>query len=96
MSDQGSNPADRARRIKASREEHAKITAFINTKWRSRACHLCQANDWEISVYAVLPIGQSPASMVFGQQVLPCVAVVCKNCGNTHLISAVIAGLVSP
>lgn len=76
-------------------DAQAKISKFINEKWKSRNCHLCHANTWEVNGFVVLPVGDSPTQMVLGQRVLPTVAVVCRNCGNTHIVNAVVSGLVS-
>ncbi len=75
-------------------EVEDKVRDFINTKWTTKKCHLCAANDWAIRGYVLLPIGDK-LHLVIGQEVLPSVVVVCKNCGNTHVINAVIAGAVS-
>jgi predicted nucleic-acid-binding Zn-ribbon protein len=73
-----------------------KATQFINEKWRSKTCHLCGANNWVINGYVVLSVGDTPLDVVLGGQALPCVAMVCKNCGNTHLINVFVAGMVAP
>jgi hypothetical protein len=73
-----------------------KLAAFINSKWKTKECVLCSANDWTVNGYVVLSSQDSVQGLVLGGQVLANAAVICKNCGNTHLINLVTAGVVPP
>ena len=72
-----------------------KITTFLNEKWKAKTCLQCAGNDWDLHGYIGLSLAGEPKDIALGGQVLPCVAVVCKNCGNTLLINVIVAGLVS-
>lgn len=73
------------------------LIAFLNGKFGTNPnCRLCTVNAWEFNGFIALGLSDSPGVAQFGGQNLPSVALVCKNCGNTVLINAVIAGLVLP
>ncbi len=75
-------------------ETIAKISALINVKWRKKDCHLCGANAWVVNGFMSMPLGDKGTELTLGGQIFPCVAVVCGNCGNTHFINGLVAGVV--
>lgn len=71
------------------------VLSIINRKWKNKNCLLCGANAWAINGYVTLTMSNVPTEQVIGGGVvLPSAAVICRNCGNTHIINLVIAGLV--
>ena len=75
-----------------SPEKHQKLVEHINAKWKSQACWLCGTNSWDVAAYVGLQLSDH-GGLVIGGQFLPVVAVTCKNCGNTVLVNAIIAGI---
>jgi predicted RNA-binding Zn-ribbon protein involved in translation (DUF1610 family) len=73
------------------------VIAFINylkTKWgATKVCPMCGNTKWNVleSTYEIRD--WDPRAVLAAGQVLPVVPVVCTNCGNTVLVSAVAAGV---
>jgi hypothetical protein len=76
-------------------ERLTKITQrHMKDKWKSPNCILCDKNNWAIAGLAfhnaefVLRSDNKPAITPKLVPVLTSVGVICRNCGNTHMISA--------
>lgn len=52
-------------------------------------CPLCQVDDWNVQIGTTfLPLRtESPNGSSWNQQALPSAALICGNCGNTHLLN---------
>ena len=80
-----------------SKSKMEKFMKWLAEKWGpDRKCPLCRMNGWQIEDLVVelpqyqhytLDIGAPLAS-------IPLLALACKNCGNTILISGKMAGVV--
>ena len=71
-----------------------KIIGLMNERGAPLICPLCQrANTWALAegfiVLSVKGSIKSPHLLLD----MPCVALSCRNCGNTHLINLVAFGL---
>lgn len=77
-------------------EQGEQIGAWLTKKWTpTRTCFQCGATAWTATAHPVfLQIGQVGIGLTVAA--FPCVAVICQNCGNTILVNAIIAGIVSP
>jgi hypothetical protein len=74
-----------------------KLIQHLEDKWEGRRCPLCGGGSWDVSdnLYELREfheggwgIGELP-----GVPVVPVVPVTCDNCGNTILVSSIVAGL---
>ncbi len=74
-------------------EDRDKLLAHVNAKWKVKLCALCHDNNWIFNGPFHVPLNL-PGARVY--ETMPVIGVVCKNCGNTILISAIIAGLFVP
>ena len=55
---------------------------------RAIKCSICGNQSWEVGVdYVVLAASPHPTQTFFGGKVYPSVPIICKKCGNTHLIN---------
>jgi hypothetical protein len=68
----------------------------FRAKWRTKTCWICGTDKWELQGYINFALTDGPGAWALGGPSLPCVAVICKTCGNTVLINAVITQIVSP
>ncbi len=58
------------------------------------ACPICRIPNWAIGDGFTLVMTQdSPKGVVIGGPVMPCVSIICTNCGNTVLLNVLILGL---
>lgn len=78
-----------------SPEQLERIGKWVDEKWgKDFACPMCRASDWEMSENpACIPTASRSISPNLGN-VYPCALFLCRNCGNTLAINAVILGLV--
>ena len=75
-------------------ETRNEIIAALNERIRITACPLCGTNGWTLAEgFAPLALQGGFYGFQVGERVLPCVALVCNNCGNTHLINLLNIGL---
>lgn len=87
--------------MRLTRETKKRILAAIKQRVPDAgACPLCRSPHWTLAeglVFLVLqeqPAGQEPAVPVsLGGSGLPCAAIICTNCGNTHLLNLLTLGL---
>ena len=85
---------------KAQQEFVERALAVVNEKLGARklVCQLCGLSKWALeSQPAYVPVWDavSGRSLITGsmQQMLPLIALTCKNCGNTLLMNTRILGL---
>jgi len=72
-----------------------RVVAHLGQKWHA-GCPMCGTKRWELSGHVTLTLSDAPGAMVIGGPVLPCIAAVCQNCGNTVLVNLVAAKLLGP
>lgn len=71
-----------------------RVKAHIDARWKRQGCMLCGENDWTLADgYTRLELSEFGGPAVIGQRAVPCVAMVCNNCGNTVLLNLKILGL---
>jgi hypothetical protein len=75
-------------------EQNKVLIEHVNKKWKGSQCRQCEANNWSVDGIIQIALGEFPGPVQLGGTVLPTVAVICRNCGNTVLINLVIAGVV--
>ncbi len=76
-----SSPSDRS----------AEALEWVKRKWgQDRRCPVCNFSDWGIGQSVGL---KGYPGDPFGATVFAVIPVVCQNCGNTELLSGVVAGL---
>lgn len=64
-----------------------RLVNFIEQKWKSKNCLLCDANDFVV---------QDSIFYLFNNESmqLPVIPITCNNCGNTNFINALKAGII--
>ena len=73
--------------------QRERVTKWLEEKWQDHPCAVCGVDDWSASD----PVAVKPYPEDFlGASIVPLIPVVCRNCGNTHFLNAVIAGLFPP
>lgn len=77
-----------------SEETRNEILNTLHKRIKIPACPLCGTNTWTLADgFVALPLQEDFFAFAVGGPVLPCVALVCKNCGNTYLINLLNIGL---
>jgi len=77
---------------------HKKLDEYLK-KINPHNCPLCGNNEWTVSdaVFYSQELTQSKeeGSIIIGEpsKYMPFIAISCKNCGNTHIINTLAAGL---
>jgi len=73
-----------------------KAIEHLRAKWSGRPCLMCGDGNWNVqdSIYQLLEFNHG--GLVIGGPVIPIIPVVCSNCGNTLLVNAITAGIVTP
>jgi hypothetical protein len=76
-------------------EEKQKILGAIRTKVPQMGkCPICGNPHWTLADgFVSLPIQGQIGGIVLGGPTLPCVPIICTNCGNTALLNAMLLGL---
>ncbi len=73
-----------------------RILAAIDAKRKAPTanCVICGFDEWSFGVYHLLPSSLDPQKRpdLFGGSLAPYVAIVCGNCGNTHLLNLLLLG----
>jgi hypothetical protein len=72
-----------------------KMINYLREKWAGRPCPLCAVGNWTVQTSAFELRQFYEGNMVLGGPIIPVVPVVCTNCGNTVLVNALIAGVVT-
>jgi len=80
------------------------VFEFLQAKWKDRPCPMCGQDSWSIQqgVFALLELHEkgvaigssSPSPVHPAAEVVPVVPVVCKSCGNTVLVNAIVADII--
>ena len=79
-----------------SQEQRERIASWIRGKWKNAVCPHCLENSWTVSEYVILLRASPPASLGglhLGGPGFPTALVICKNCGHTTMLNAIIADL---
>ena len=75
-------------------DARSQILAAVGSRMETASCQLCRANSWTLADgFVSLGLQEDFASFQVGGPALPCVALVCNNCGNTCLINLMTIGL---
>lgn len=86
-----------SRAMKFTEDVAKTIIAQLNDLLPGMKCPLCHTDDWiVVTGYLFLPVylqSFALARSVSNAGELPCVAITCKFCGNTHLLNLVQLGL---
>lgn len=57
-------------------------------------CPICRSPNWTIGTgFTLLTIQDATAGIVLGGPIMPCVSMICTNCGNTVLLNVLVLGL---
>ena len=77
-----------------SAEEKQKVIKWLHDKWKGVVCPYSQDSNWIVGDHAVMPmvVGEGGATVIGGTS-YPQVMVVCKTCGHTVFLNAVIVEL---
>ncbi len=77
------------------KEAREQISQAVNAHADSmRACAVCGHKAWTLADgMLTLPVRDSLDVLNSGDRVLPSAAIVCDNCGNTHLLNLLVLGL---
>jgi len=75
-----------------------KLLAFLNDKWKEHKCGVCGHFSWDVTnkLFQLSEFNKSHVLVGGKKSYVPLIPVTCDNCGNTLLLSAMIAGLVKP
>lgn len=58
------------------------------------SCATCRSNEWTLADGVVaFPLQDSAEAYALGGPTMPCIAIVCKVCGNTLFLNAVVLRL---
>ena len=80
---------------KSVKPDLEKAERWLNERWRGdRLCSVCGKNDWWICDEVVEVKAYNEGRLLAGGSVFPLLAVICRECGNTLLFSAMLAGVV--
>jgi hypothetical protein len=71
---------------------HDRIAKRLQERTKPRACVVCGVTQWSLGYYVTLPAVEAPGELRLGGQNYPLIALVCGNCGNTHLLNLLILG----
>lgn len=81
---------------KLSKYEGEKLISYLKEKWKGKSCPMCQTGNWIVQDSCFQLTEYNTDAFVIGGPVIPIIPVVCNNCSNTLLISALLAGIISP
>ena len=78
-----------------SEEETKRVLAVIQQRVPEVArCPVCGQHDWTLADGLVrLTLQEERGVVVVGGRNMPCVALICKRCGNTLLLNVIVLGL---
>jgi len=83
--------------MKFSEEVGQKIVAALRQRLPNQKlspCAICGTNAWFINKgYVRLSIQEDLLGAVLGGKAFPMIALICTNCGNTHLLNLKVLGL---
>jgi hypothetical protein len=58
----------------------------------ARPCPVCGNPEWMIGAYVVPTVVTNPSTVSLGGPSYPCVSLLCRRCGNTHLLNLYLLG----
>ena len=76
--------------------DNQKAIAHLQDKWGSRPCPMCGKGPWNVQTSTYQLTEYNEEGFVVGGPVIPVLPVVCRNCGHTVLVNAIVAGVVTP
>jgi hypothetical protein len=80
--------------VQITKTEEQEILAAVSARIPNALCPCCRSDRWNLADgYVILPVSPSAVNRVESGERLPCVALVCTNCGNTQLINLLVLGL---
>jgi len=77
-------------------DQRRRITEALKARTVATACPVCLQHSPRTLVDGFVFLSLTPVSgqiPIAGAASLPCVALVCQNCGNTDLLNALVLGL---
>ena len=76
-------------------EEQTRILARIKERApHLETCPVCGNHTWQVQDnYVLIPVPQEAGGTTPGGSGLPCIPILCSNCGNTLLLNLIILGL---
>lgn len=74
-----------------------RIEKWVEEKWEgSKPCPVCNTNDWNVSGNpAYVSVGSPDGEMFLGDN-FPFFVILCKNCGYTFFVNAILADIGFP
>jgi hypothetical protein len=74
-----------------------RLIEHLRQKWMGRPCPMCGVGNWNVqdTTFELREFNEGNL-IVGGGPIIPIVPVICSNCGNTVLVNALSAGLVTP
>lgn len=82
--------------MESSQIDTKALIAHLSAKWQGRPCQMCGIGKWGVQEKAYELREFNSGNFIIGGPILPVVPVVCSNCGNTVLVSAIVAGVLTP
>lgn len=82
--------------MKLTSEQNEKLASFIKSNWKSSTCFCCRSNNWNVAQEVFQVTEFSQGNFIIGGPVIPLIPITCNQCGNTILLNALVAGIVSP
>lgn len=76
-----------------SKEKQEKATKWLNDKLQNKKCECCGDNTWHVADFLVAP-PRFESGTILGGKVMPQVAIICNNCGNTKYFNAIKMGII--
>lgn len=83
--------------MKWSPESEKRILAALGERLKGRsigACAICGQTTWQmLAKFVTITVTDDPAVQQIGGPNLPCLVLLCKTCGNVHLLNLLVLGL---
>lgn len=80
--------------MKLSKEQQDKFMKHLD-QIGVGSCPICRAKHWNVSTEVFQLLGFTTGGIQIGGPVIPFVALTCNKCGNTSLINALAAGVIT-
>lgn len=74
-------------------EQSEYVIRKLNEKTRTPDCALCGKNTWTVFPELAELRTYAKGALIAGGAIYPTVVVSCKNCGNMHLLNALLLGI---
>jgi hypothetical protein len=72
-----------------------KLVKFLEERWGQVPCPMCHHTEWSVGDIITQLTQYAGGALVAGGPVYPLIPVVCRNCGNTVLVNAVVTGAIA-